>query len=180
MVPMETINLLKYKGSRKMLETLMKYPRRTFTINELAKEAGVPFASAWRLIRRFEPAGIIETGKVGKSITVKLGHSGYVQQVMAILRMSTSPQRFTANEIKAAIAEEKAIKKAYLFGSVAESSEKLTSDIDIAILARPDFLPDKLIYEIYDRYGTKVVPLMFQDEAEFEAFIKDKKTERLK
>jgi len=65
---MEAIQLIKYSGSRQMLERLLKFPERQFTINELARESGVPFASAWRLVRRWEPAGIIETGKVGRSV----------------------------------------------------------------------------------------------------------------
>src|SRR3989338_8561151 len=92
---MEMLQLVKYAGSRNLLETLLKFPDRQFTINELAKEANVPFASAWRLVKKWEPAGLIFTGKVGKSITVKLHKSEYLDSLASVLKLSVSPQAFT-------------------------------------------------------------------------------------
>lgn len=177
---MEAIQLVKYRGSRQMLETLLKFPNRQFTINELAKEAGVPFASAWRLVRRWEPAGMIETGRVGRSVTVKLHKSEYLDSVAAMLKISTSPQAFTARALKELLAKEKGVKEAYLFGSVARGEENLSSDIDVALLAGKDFEANILVFGAYEKYGTKVVPLVFSSRKEFNIFLADKKGERLK
>ncbi|MFH0817363.1 MAG: nucleotidyltransferase domain-containing protein [Candidatus Micrarchaeota archaeon] len=177
---MEAIQLVKYSGSRKMLETLFKFPNRQFTINELAKEAEVPFASAWRLVQKWEPAGIIETGRVGKSVTVKLHKSEYLDSVVSLLKISVSPQAFTAHALKDLFAKEKQVKEAYLFGSVAMGSEKLASDIDVALLAEKGFNANNLVFEVYEKYGTKVVPLVFSSKKELGSFMADKKGARLK
>ncbi len=177
---MEAIQLVKYSGSRQMLETLLRFPKRQFTINELAREAGVPFASAWRLVRRWEPAGIIETGRVGKSVTVKLHKSEFLDVVASLLEISVSPQAFTANALGDVLAGERSIKEAYLFGSVARGEEKLTSDVDVALLAEKGFSPNSLVFEMYERYGTKVVPLLFSNKKELDAFMAGKKGARLK
>ncbi len=177
---MEALELIKYKGSRKLLETLVKYPSRQFTINELAKVAGVPFASAWRLVKRWEPAGMIETGKVGRSVTVKLHRSEYLDSMLSLLRISMSPQAFTARAIKDLLAKERGVKEAYLFGSVAKGDEKLASDIDIALLVEKGYDANSMVFEVYEKFGTKVVPIAFHDRKGLEAFMADKKGERLK
>jgi len=177
---METIQLIKYKGSRKLLETLVKYSNRQFTINELAKEAGVPFASAWRLVRRWEPAGMIETGKVGRSVTVKLRRSEYLDSVLSLLKMSMSPQAFTARALRNLLVKESGVKEAYLFGSVAKGNEKLASDIDIALLVEKEYDANRIVFEVYEKFGTKVVPITFHVRKELQAFLVGKKGERLK
>jgi len=177
---MEALELVKYRGSRQMLETLLAFPNRQFTINELAKEAGVPFASAWRLVKKWEPAGIIETGRVGKSVTVRLHKSEYLNSVVSLLKISTSPQAFTANALKDVLAREKGVKEAYLFGSVAKGEEKPTSDIDVALLVEKGFNANALVFSAYESYGTKVVPIVFEDKKAFAAFMTGKKGARLK
>ena len=177
---MEALELIKYSGSRKLLETLFKYSKRQFTINELAKEAGVPFASTWRLVKKWELAGIIDTGRVGKSVTVKLHKSGYLDAIASLLKISMSPQAFTARTLVNLLAKEKGVKEAYLFGSVAKGSEKLTSDIDIALLAEKNFNANNLVFEVYEKYGTKAVPIVFSSKKKLETFMADKKGERLK
>ncbi|MEW6328754.1 MAG: nucleotidyltransferase domain-containing protein [Candidatus Micrarchaeota archaeon] len=177
---MEAIQLVKYSGSRQLLATLLRFPDRQFTINELAKEAGVPFASAWRMVRRWEPAGMIETGRVGKSVTVKLHKSEYLDVVASLLKISVSPQAFTARALRDMLAREKGVRQAYLFGSVAMGEEKLASDVDVALLAEKGFNANHLVFDVYERYGTKVVPLVFSSRKELDVFMKDKKGARLK
>ena len=181
---MDAIQLVKYAGSRKLLETLLKYPERRFTINELAKEAGVPFASAWRLVKKWEQAGIIDTGRMGKSVTVRLHKSEYLDSVSSLLKLSVSPQAFTARALRSLLAKEKKIREAYLFGSVASGDEKLSSDIDVALLVEKGFntndFTNDLVFNAYEKYGTKVVPLAFSRKTELDKFMSDKKGERLK
>lgn len=177
---MEAIELVKYRGSRKLLETLVKFPNRQFTINELAKEAGVPFASAWRLVRRWEPAGMIETGRVGRSVTVRLRRSEYLDSVLSLLKISASPQAFTARALRAMLAGEERVKEAYLFGSVAKGDEKLESDIDVALLVKKGYDANAIVFEAYGKFGTKVVPITFRSKKELMEFMAGKKGRRLK
>ncbi len=177
---MEALQLIKYRGSRKLLETLLKFPGRRFTINELAGEAGVPFASAWRLVKKWEPAGIIETGRVGRSVTVRLRKSGYLDSIVSMLNISASPQKFTANALVELLAKEDGVKEAYLFGSVAEGKEKLSSDIDVALLAQKGFNSNRLLFAVYEKYGTKLVPVVFASKRGLDGFMAGKKGEKLK
>jgi len=175
---MEGLELVKYKGARKILETFLKFKGRQFTMNELSKTTKVPFGSLWRLLKKWESAGIIETNVVGNSKVVKLHESEYTKRILELLKLSVSPQTFTAEALKKEL-KDKGIKEAYLFGSVAKKKEKLESDIDIAILAKEKFDANKLMFEVYERYGTKVVPLMFDNKKDFDKFLKDKEKERI-
>lgn len=170
---MEALKLVQYKGSRKLLETLMAFKGRQFTINELAGVACVPFASTWRLVKRWESAGIVETSIIGKSRIVRFRESEYTKRLIDLLNLSVTPQAFTVEALKGRL-KPLHLKSAYLFGSVAKGEEKLESDIDVAILAGKDFDADKLIFDIYKKYGTKIVPLVFSDKKKFDTFLNEK------
>jgi predicted nucleotidyltransferase len=176
---METLELLGYSGAREMLETLLRFPKRQFTINELSRESGVPFASAWRQVRRWEAAGVIETGRVGRSVAVRLGESKYTRQMADVLRMSTSPQAFTVRGLKRMLAKDKGVKSAYLFGSVAKGDEELASDIDVALLAGRDFDASNLVFRVQKEYGTKIVPLVFATGKDLSSFLKGKQAAKI-
>ncbi len=176
---MEALELVKYSGSREIFEILSRFPKRRFTINELAGEAGVPFASAWRLVKKWELAGLIETGRVGRSVTVNLRRSEYVDLIASLLKKSTTPQAFTVSRLRNLLKVTE-IKEAYLFGSVAKGEETLVSDIDLVLLAEPGFNANNLVFTVYEKYGTKLVPLVFSSKRELELFMVGKKGERLK
>jgi predicted nucleotidyltransferase len=175
---MEALELLQYRGARRLLETLLEFKGRQFTISELAKAAGVPFASTWRLIKQWRSAGIVDAGVVGRSIVVKLRDSEYVRRVAELLELSVTPQAFTAEALKKEL-KGRGVRKAYLFGSVARREEKLESDIDLAVLAGKRFDSNKLMFDIYERYGTKIVPLVFSNEKELDKFLKGKEAVRI-
>lgn len=177
---MEALKLIRYKGARRIFDVLFNYPERQFTINELAREAGVPFASAWRLIQLWEPAGIVETGRLGRSRIVRFHRSAFTEQLAKMLRLSVSPQAFTVQRLRTIFEKEKNIRRAYVFGSVARKEERVVSDIDLAMVVKKNYNINKLMFDVYERYGTKIIPLTFKSERELNAFLKDKEKVRIK
>jgi predicted nucleotidyltransferase len=91
-----------------------------------------------------------------------------------------SPKAFTVRVLKDLLAKESRIKEAYLFGSVAKGDEKLASDIDMALLVEEGYDANTIVFEVYEKFGTKVVPITFHDKHELHAFMVDKTGERLK
>lgn len=177
---MEIVELFKYKGAKKVFNVLLEFPKREFTIRELAKEANAPFSSVRRLVRLWETAGIVEVGKLGRNKIIRFHKSKFTDSVSKILEMSVSPQRFTVEELKKIIKKESKIKSAYLFGSIAKQKETLSSDIDLALCASEDYGLSKLMFKIAKEYGTKLVPLSFKTRTELNNFLKDKQKVRLK
>ncbi len=176
---MDAVNLIKYKGAKAVLEALQAYPKRLFTISELAKTAKVPFSSAWRLTRRWEPAGIIESGRIGNSVTIRLRQTPYAGKVVELARLSFSPQAHTAGQLKKILKKTPSVKAAYLFGSVATGKEKPESDIDLAIWAGRRFDADALAMRTLDEFGAKTVPLVFRSEKDLKAFLEGKEHVKL-
>jgi len=159
---------------------LLKFQKRAFTISELSKEAAVPFASAWRLVKKLDAAGIVETAKVGNCITVTLRPSSYLDSVVQILSLSKTPQSHVVGAIKKRLQKDKTADEAYLFGSVASGAETLSSDIDIAVLAKKGFDANSLVYWAYEKYGAKPVPIVFGSHEKLKKFLEGKNAERLK
>jgi len=175
----DAIQLVKAKGAKALLEALSAFEQRTFTISELAREAKVPFASAWRLVRKWEPAGLVETGRVGAGVTVRFKKSPYALHVLELLRANVSPQRFTVGGLKEVFRKKPEVKAAFLFGSVARGEEKLESDIDVALWADKEFDADGLVFDVAEKWGAKIVPLVFADDKELKEFLEGKEYVRI-
>lgn len=176
---MEVFELLTYKGARELFETLRAFPRRQFTINELAKTAELPFTTTWKLVQKFERANLVEVAAIGKSRAVKYRESPYSKLVSNILRMSMSPQALALPQLKRILRAKQGVQEAYLFGSVALKKETLESDIDVALLVSQRIDIPTLISSIYEKYGVKLVPLTFESREELGDFLQNKKKVRL-
>lgn len=176
---MNALHLAKYSGARALLETLSAFPERLFTISELAKTAKVPFASAWRLVRKWEPAGIVETGRVGSGVTVRLKKSAFSDRVVEMVRSSVSPQGFAVGQLKGVLKKTPGVKSAAVFGSVAQGKERLESDIDLAVWADSRFDADALLFEVAQKLGVKVVSLVFARKTEMDEFLEGKEHVKL-
>ena len=176
---MEAFELLKYKGARRLFETLIRFRGRQFTINELAKTAALPFTTTWKILKKFEIAGIIETTLIGRSRIISYKENEFSKLLKEILKLSKSPQRLSLKELKRILRKKKQIKEAYLFGSVAIGKERLESDIDIGLLLRKHFDLHTLLSEMHEKYSVTIIPLTFDDKDEFEDFLKNKKKVKL-
>ncbi|MFH0927538.1 MAG: nucleotidyltransferase domain-containing protein [Candidatus Micrarchaeota archaeon] len=176
---MEAIRLLAQKGALPLLKTLQAYPKRQFSINELAKTSHVPFATAWNLVDKFGKANIVQVRLVGRTRAVEYKDSPFSRLISRMLELNSSPQRLSLPELRRILKTRRGIKEAYLFGSVASGKEKLESDIDVAILtARAVDMPG-LMSSMLENYGVKVVPLTFKSREKFNSFLSDKKKVRL-
>ena len=176
---LDALELLAGSGAQEVFGTLVRFKGRQFTIRELARESGVPFSSVWRLVGRFERAGVVERGKLGSAAVVRLKDSAYSRRLTRLIMLSVSPQAFAVDALKTQLHDDKCVKSAYVFGSVARGEEKPESDVDLAILASKGFDPTGLVFKILDERGIKVVPLVFHDASELSAFLSGKKTVKL-
>lgn len=112
---------------RKIVELLVKYPEREFTVNELSRLSGISYATAWRFAQRLDKAGIILTKTVGHSLVCRLNEaSPFLKEIRKIFEIEFSPHRLALNDFIKKIKRISEVKKIVLFGSVARGMEKLT------------------------------------------------------
>lgn len=177
---MDAIEIFTHRGARELFQTLKSYPARQFSINELSKTARLPFSSTWLLVKKFEKAQIVEVVLIGKSQAVKYKDSPFSKIMTEILKISTSPQALSIPELKRILGEKEQVKEAFLFGSVASRQEKLESDVDVALRVTKRIDITSFMSYMNEKYGVKIMPLTFESKDEFEDFLKDKKTVKLK
>ena len=170
---MKGMDLIKGSGRLILLQTLLKYPNREFTIRELSLLTKVPYGTTWYALNDWWQARLVEFGRVGKARTVKLKNAGYAKKMMGILEFP-SPQVAAIGKIRLKFSKIKEIKAAYIFGSVAKGLEKPASDIDVALLVSKEIGLAGVLSLFYDKYGVTVAPLQFSDKKEFDDFLKDK------
>ncbi|HNT60668.1 MAG TPA: nucleotidyltransferase domain-containing protein [Candidatus Bilamarchaeaceae archaeon] len=169
---------LSRKGSRGLLSLLLEYPKRKFSISELAKCAKVPFGSAWNIIQDWEASRIVETERVGSTVIVTLGGGPYLEVAKKISGMPPSPHRMALAAIGRRM-KAKGVKSAFLFGSVAEGRERPESDIDIALVKARGFDSAAEMLAVHGKYSVNAVFLEFANEKEMLEFLAGKKHERM-
>ena len=124
------------RGRLKVLDTLVKYPARAFTVNELARESGVPAMTCWRAVREFEAMGMVTVDTVGKAFAVRLNIGSVVVKDLKRSRLGDF-QRDAAFKFAGFLREMKGVTGCYLFGSVARSTQGPASDVDVAVVYDP-------------------------------------------
>jgi len=179
LIAMDALEILTYAGARKLYETLRSSPQRQFSINELSRVSGLPFTTTWKLVQKFEKADVVDVALIGRSRAVRYKAGPFSKLLGDIVRLSVSPQALSIAGLKRALGSKKEVAEAYLFGSVASKSEKLGSDIDIALLLKRKIDLPSLISDMHEKYGVNVVPLPFDSKGELESFLEGKKAVRL-
>lgn len=117
------------------MNLFLKYPERDFTVNELSKLSKTSYATTWRFIQELDRAGLIHTTLVGHSLACKLNQSSsFLREIKKVFEIEFSPHRLVSKEFVDKVKRVSGVKRVILFGSVARGTERLTSDIDIAVI----------------------------------------------
>ncbi len=120
---------------RKIVELFLKYPKREFTVNELSRISGISYATAWRFVQKLDESGIIFTHAIGHSLVCSLNESApFLSRIKTALDIESSPHLLSAKDFTKRAKEINGVKKIILFGSVSKGTEKLSSDVDIAVI----------------------------------------------
>lgn len=157
-------------SKREIIELLIKYPKREFTVNEISKITKLPYATTWRFIKEIDEAGLIFMKKIGNYNVCKLNKSSpFLREVVNALRLKPTPQRAILKEFVNRIGKIKEIEKIILFGSVARGKEKVRSDVDIALIVkRKGKELEEKVTNIADlilkKSKVKLIPLILTDK----------------
>lgn len=155
---------------RKIVELFLKYPKREFTVNELSRISGISYATAWRFIQKLDKSGIIFTHAIGHSLVCTLNESAlFLNEVKMALDIESSPHRLAAKDFTKRAKKIRGVKKIILFGSVSKGTEKLRSDVDIAVMMdRKDKKIERLITLAADRIleesKMRVIPITLTEK----------------
>jgi predicted nucleotidyltransferase len=152
--------------NREVVEILLKYPEREFTINELSRLAGVPYTRSWRFIKESDETGLVFLKKVGNYNVCRLNRgSPFTEDVVNALKTRSTPQKAVLKSLTSEMKKIKDIEKIVLFGSVARNMEKPGSDVDIALVInrmRTGLEKDitDAVSRVMEKSRIKIVPIL--------------------
>ncbi|MBI2078373.1 MAG: nucleotidyltransferase domain-containing protein [Euryarchaeota archaeon] len=132
MIDVPALSILAKSGRARILGHLLAHPKQRFTINALAAETGVPFATAWRSVRDLYGLGLATTESFGNSTSVQLNERSPAAYALKNLD-------FPDPHLMAFRAFERELKRRLpnvsvrLFGSVARGASTPASDVDVAV-----------------------------------------------
>ncbi len=133
MISAELIGVLAKKGRIEMIRTLKAFPERDFTINEVAKAAGIPTMTAWRAVKDLKRVGMVKTRKVGNATSVAITDD---RDMLKTLRLvpETDPQRSAALLFARRLGQNDWVKECRLFGDIGRGEHAPGDDVDVAVI----------------------------------------------
>lgn len=129
----DTISILAKRGRIGIIRTLRAYPDRDFTVNELARTAGVPTMTTWRAVSDLKKARFVKTRRVGNALTVRLTDD---REVLKVLRLvpDTDPQLGAAKAFADMLAGQGWARECRLFGSISRREHNPGEEVDVAVV----------------------------------------------
>jgi predicted nucleotidyltransferase len=134
------------KTQQRVLRALFADPSRSFYASELIRTAGTGSGAAQRELAKLEAAGLIEARRVGHQKHYQANASS---PLFPELRNIVHKTVGLADPIRAALKPlTPSIRAAFVYGSVARSADRASSDIDLMVIS------DTLTYgEVFNRLG---------------------------
>jgi predicted nucleotidyltransferase len=156
----------------KIINYLGKNLDRTFTMNELSKATGIPYATFYRTLQAMKD--LLVTEKVGKATTVRLSViKPIIQSYLAIASEEEKKEFIKKQHIIRIIQNE--IKKpdvVLLFGSYAKGEESPRSDIDLMVINKNG--QKTASFSKYEVLHNKEINPVYFTEQEFKQMLREK------
>ena len=152
-------NIIHNLKHRRLIETILAHPDKDYSIRSLAKESGIPYATAWRFIKSIEKMGAIKTKKVGAVCLV------FPDTVSAIWNELIKVADIETEPLIASIKKDfdfikKEVGGVLLYGSQAKGRADERSDIDICIVKPQEH---KILERVYKKLGNKYDIKVFEE-----------------
>ena len=156
----------------RIINHLGKHPGRSFTMLELSKAVGVPYATFYRALHGMTE--LVNINTIGKSKTVGLKAENPAIKSYLVISSEEEKKEFLARQpVINKIASELETKDiVVLFGSYAKRSERKDSDVDLMIINKDG---DRSVsFSRYELLFKKKINPIFVTISEFRKMLKEK------
>ncbi|MCD6547171.1 MAG: nucleotidyltransferase domain-containing protein [Nanoarchaeota archaeon] len=155
------------KTELQIIDLLARNPEKSFTINEIARELNRYYSFVNKVIKRLIKEKIVIGKKVGKAYLCSLNFENEKTLTLLSIAEIEKKERFYRKnrELKLVLEDfVKAVKEKFrnciitivLFGSWVKGTATEESDIDILIITKRKFEIEKILKEIYAKYGREI------------------------
>jgi hypothetical protein len=120
-------------GRVETLDFFLAHPRRRLTINELARTAKLPVATAWRAVQDLSDLGLVLVDRIGNAAIVRLNEGSPATRALQALEVP-DPQTMAFESFREHVRRSVPRVTVSLFGSVDRGDAKPSSDVDAHVV----------------------------------------------
>ncbi len=155
------------KSSIRLLRILVMYKHKAFTLRSLAEQASVSPQEASDTLRELAMLNVVSLQPIGRAFSIKLNEKSYL--LKRIIEPVVKAEEETLKQLIQSLKKHLSGKvvSAGIFGSVARREEKMTSDIDLFLVAinkeRAMGVVAEAMEEIGAVFGSRLNPIIMTD-----------------
>jgi predicted nucleotidyltransferase len=135
--PPRLIELLFGAYRRRILGLLLLHPEQSFYVREIMRLTGVPTGSLHRELTALNAAGLLMRSVSGSQVCYQADRSCPLFEELAGIFRKTSGLADVLREALEPLGG--SVRSAFVFGSVAQGTERGTSDVDVMVLGSASF-----------------------------------------
>lgn len=144
---------------RQVLGLLLLRPQEGLHVREIARLTGVPAGSLHRELRALTDAGLLTREPAGNQVRYRANRANPIFAELAEIFRKTTGLVDVLREALARLG--KRIEAAFVFGSMAQGSEKATSDVDLLVIGKASFEQVVgTVLPLRERLGREVNPVV--------------------
>ncbi|HKU86033.1 MAG TPA: nucleotidyltransferase domain-containing protein [Casimicrobiaceae bacterium] len=135
--PVQPIELLFGAYRRRILALLLLHPEQSFYAREIGRLADVPAGSLQREVTALTRAGLLTRSTVGNQVRYQADRTCPIFEELAGIFRKTAGLADLLRETLEPLG--RAVRLAFVFGSVAQGKESGTSDVDVMVVGSAPF-----------------------------------------
>lgn len=138
------------KTQQRVLGLLFGNPEQSFYTNEVVRFAEAGIGTVQRELKRLEAAGLITSRKVGNQMHYQANRGAAIFEELHGIVIKTVGLADVL--CKALLPLKRHVELAFIFGSVAQGKERITSDVDVMVIGKVSF--EDVVQAIYSSRET--------------------------
>ena len=147
------------KTQQRVLGMLFGKPDRSYYTNEIVRYADAGIGTVQRELQRLESAGLITAKKIGNQKHYQANRAAAIFEELRNIVIKTVGLADVLREAVLPLQEQ--VDLAFIFGSIAQGKERITSDIDVMLIGDASF--DDIVgafYPAQESLGREVNPVV--------------------
>lgn len=147
------------KTQQRVLGLLFGNPERSYYTNEIVRFADAGIGTVHRELQRLESAGLITAQKIGNQKHYQANRAAAIFEELQGIVIKTVGLADVLREAILLLQEQ--VDLAFIFGSIAQGKERITSDIDVMVIGDASFEDVvQAFYSTQETVGREVNPVV--------------------
>lgn len=144
---------------RRILALLLMHPDQSYHVREISRLTDVPAGSLHRELKLFSESGILLREPAGNQVRYRANRECPIFPELAGILRKTVGLADVLREALASLATK--VDVAFIFGSVAQGKERVTSDVDVFVVGKASFASVVQAFaRTHERLGREVNPVV--------------------